>query len=424
MKPSDSPLAQSTPVSRHTRSRKRVLPEPVPPCVTDANQPAQKRPRKKPGKSEKSKSGSKSESKAKSDSKVKSDPKVKSDTPKSDPKNSDPVVAVTSSLPVSSVPGGSVSSSVLSTPPLAQPVSLSTDTTTTTTNSSGPSTFAGDVNKTVTSDSVVDVKRASQVDGSTTDDDNDAYDDDATKTYINLKQRYSSEYAEKGKLKLKITSKDKVDSKTVPKSTSAPTQSIDKPSASGTAKPKNLHQVIKEKKDIKKRSSEPTYLPFNKDARSAGNVADSATKGTKRLSSHVVVPSSSNSKPSSSSEPVQKRPKVEPQKTERPVEPRKTEHKVDSKTERKVEQGTSSRTTPPGQGSSGQSSSGSSDQNATAGGSSSRSDYVPSRRSEVRFSTRDGTVKLSSDGYRRMDFRPDAAPLKYTTSNRPHNHQT
>ena len=411
VKPSDSrpptPVAQSTPIASSTRSKKRTLPEPVPSCAPDVSQPEKKkRKAQKPKKA--TKSGSKISKSASVTSTMDSESKV-------------------------------TKAAVLPAPVITTTVVLSTSTSTTTTTSTVPSIIAGDVNKTVSSNSGVDVKMAS-VDGSTSEE--DAYDDAPTKTYINLQQRYSAEYANQG-IKIKISSKDtkgETSKKCTSQSTSPVVSSSAGPSSSGSGKSKNLHQVIKDKKDAKKRKSvppssrSPTYLPFSgnsntgasstgpsnpDDKKSVGKVAiDDEGRKKKRVSSAVVVPD-----PSDSSKSVPKRPSETTVKDEKTSKP---STKVTSPPVTPSRSGTSSRPGPStGSGSSrpglssGSDSTGSSSRpsGSGSGSGSSRSVADAPRRLAVRFSARDGTVKLNSNGYQRLEIREDPAPLVYTTAN-------
>ena len=444
VKPTDPrPVAQSTPVGRQTRSQKRLLPEPSPPCVVDSQQPDKKK--RKPQKPRTSKSGSKTSKKPSSSGSSASDTKVTS-----------------------------VKAVVLPTTVINTTVALATTTVTTTTTNTAPSTIAGDVNKTVISDQDVDVKRASNTDGSTSGDDTDAYDDTVTKQYINLRQRYSAEYADKG-IKIKISSKDVTggtaktgtkSSKSSPSSqlpskssTSVPCTS--KPTTSNTP-PKNLHQVIKDnKKDTKKRrrSSPPSdsqsYFPFSEPSSSGskgvnpsiGKVAtEPIVQSKKKVASKVVIPSTTASSSStmphrSADQPVQKKSKLEKKASSSsdpgpliPVLPSTSNVPPPVVS---APQGSSGRSDPSGSGSS------RSNQSVPSGSGSGSSRSIPtapsgsgsgsgssrsgdgSNRPVVRFSQRDGTVKLNSDGYQRLEIREDPLPLECPTANQSQitNHQ-
>ena len=415
VKPSDPrvPLAQSTPAklsvparklstpiadsTRSKKGKKRPLPEPTPSSATSsAPEPDKKKTKQVPSKP--------SSSKNKASTTLTKAKKLQKTSSKEQPVSD------------------------------ASTISSKTTTTTTTTTKE-PSTskvpdVAGDVNKTVSSDSVLDVKMAS-TGGSTTDD--DAYDDGVTKSYINLKQRYSKEYAASG---LKST-----------------------PSGSGDSG-KNLHQVIKSNKRKRKMREppSPSYLPFNSDdSKSSGDSSDvgkvaiggpivhkSPDRVTKRIAKKVE-------------KPVEKK---TVDKTDKPVE-KKVVKKVDMVDKVRVEKKVSSVVTvprtstikanvtdastskrplsksksPPERSpyipSSSKTPSGSSSGSGSTSGTSTsapcRSSFpainTGQRRTAIRFSARDGTLKLNSNGYQTLDIRQDPNPVLTRGSNRSHHHQ-
>ena len=399
--------AQSTPVAHKTRSKKRVFPEPDPSSPSSPT----------------SKSVQPASKKTKSQKKVKS---VKSD-----------VKASTKKTKVGSKRGAST------TDPAVVTTSLTTATNTTAAMTTVPSTLSGDVNKTVNQFGDTNAL------DSAADDDDDAYDDPVTKKYISLKERCSSNYAVKGKkkelvMKFRLTDKG---ASTVTTSTSsssgvntsvAVTSSITGGSKSktGVDNSKNIHQVIKENKRKRKipstPSPEPSFLPFGKDSSVSQEVpvrakvaidTDSKSKTTKKLASVITVPGKSTmvTKPSvaKSSTPISTSRSAAVSSNSTPLisDSRPPSSRVSSRS--RADDVSSKKTAIPVTSSSYVPTV----TKPCTAGSSTRSHVPPARQPSVKFSSRDGTVKLNSEGYANLNFRQDPEPLKYTTENRSQNHQ-